>query len=36
MSNGVLRMHRTIITDDVESYAHHIPKHEVELSKGEA
>ena len=33
MANSVLRMHRTISTDDVESYAHHVPKGEVELSK---
>ena len=35
MANSVLRMHRTITTDDVESYAHHVSKGEVALSKEE-
>ena len=34
-TNGVLRMHRKITTDDVESYAHHVPIQEVQLEKDE-
>ena len=35
MENGVLRMHRTISSDDVEGYASHLPKDEVKLQKDE-
>ena len=35
VENGVLRMHRTISSDDVEGYASHLPKDEVKLQKDE-
>ena len=34
-ANGVVRMRRTVSNDDVESYAHHLPKKEIKLKKKE-
>ena len=33
VENGVLRMHRTVNSEDVETYASHLPGAEVQLSK---
>ena len=35
IQNGVLRMHRTVTSNDVKDYASHIPGDEVELDKQE-
>ena len=35
VANGIQRMRRTITSDDVEGYAHHMPKEEVGLKKVE-
>ena len=35
MKEGTLRMHRKVTSDDVEDYASHVPKDEVELDKEE-
>ena len=35
IQNGVLRMHRTVTSNDVKGYASHIPSEEVELDKQE-
>ena len=35
MANGVMRMHRKVSTSDVESYAQHASKSEVETTKDE-
>ena len=35
VENGVLRMHRTISSDDVEGYASHLPPDEVQMTKEE-
>ena len=35
VEDGVLRMHRTVTSNDVKGYASHIPGEEVELDKEE-
>ena len=35
VENGVLRMHRTVNSEDIEAYTSHIPGAEVELRKKE-
>ena len=35
IQDGILRMHRTVTSNDVEGYASHIPGEEVELDKEE-
>ena len=35
MENGVLRMHRTIDSENVEGYASHLPPGEVDMTKEE-
>ena len=35
IQDGVLRMHRTVKSNDVKGYASHIPGEEVELDKEE-
>jgi hypothetical protein len=36
IENGIVRMSRKVTTDDVASYAHHLPKKEVKLDKKES
>ena len=35
MKNGILQMHRTITSNDVEGYASHLPPDEVQMTKDE-
>ena len=35
LENGVLKMHRRIVSGDVEAYSSHLPPQEVDLEKEE-
>ena len=35
LENGVLKMHRRIVSGDVETYSSHLPPQEVDLEKEE-